>query len=303
MTESYHDYCEREAAEADRAEAADREARFAPAGPTIARGPIWTSRLDYRSHPSLSTSKLKRFADCPETCDLEIETTAAMQFGCDLELYLWDAAALNSDIAIMPEAIKIRSGKAWDEFAAANEGKRILKSHEWTQLLGSLIACAIQLGQHEEAHRLLTDCGRPWPSFYWTCPCTVEGRKAELDILHHDCIVDLKTASDVSSAGWAAAAERLRYHWQAASYQDAVLACMGSRLPVVFVVVANKPPHNVEVYEMDDAWIEAGRQEVYQTIERYQTCRALGRWRSETHGKIIQLSRPRWAAYQGEYDV
>lgn len=264
-------------------------------------GPIWVSRQEYREAPGLSNSELKAFSADPESYHLGITRpkTKEMQWGCDLEDFL--LANKLPDAIILPDEIKVRRGKAYDEaVAAAPAGTRTLKPAELSALVESMVEAKKQVESHEKANQLiLTTKARQWPSFYWKCDLTQQLRKAELDLcIPGVAIVDLKTCSEVKISDFESQAERLRYHWQAACYQEAVEVCTGEKLPVVFVCVKNSKPYNVETYEMPQDWIDAGAQESIEAIGEWMSAFAHDRWRSPTWGTIVEMRRPAWAKYR-----
>lgn len=259
---------------------------------TYHNGPHKLTKADYRAAPGLSTSQLKAFAECPE--GKPQKETDAMLFGTRLESIMFGAYR---DIAIQPESIKVRRGKEWDAFQDEHPNADIIRAAEYDELQRAVDA----IQANATADDLLN--ADTWLSFFWHDSETRVLRKAELDVLRPDIIVDLKTCADVSAQVWTRQAESLRYHWQAASYQDAVQSVLGVLLPVVFVCVANKPPYSVEIYEMDQRWIDEGLEEVRACIRRYERCRESGVWRSPTWGKIVNVSRPRWARYADDYSI
>lgn len=256
-------------------------------------GPHYLAKDEYRNAAGVSTSQLKRFAACPEDTKYT-EPTAAMLFGTRLENLVFGSDAT---FVVKPESIKVRRGKEWEAFKAENSDADIVTDAE----LYALMKAYRQIEVCQVAKQLLTT-ERYWPSFSWTCPVTGMLRKGELDVLQPQCIVDLKTTADPSPAAFAAQAERLKYHWQAASYQEAVELNMGQRLPVVFVCVRNSDPWNVEVLEMPQDWIDEGLREVRVCSRRYLEAKNTGKWRSPTWGQIVAIQRPRWARYASEYD-
>lgn len=65
---------------------------------------------------------------------------------------------------------------------------------------------------------------------------------------------------------------------------------------VIFIAVEKEPPYNVELYELDDEAIEAGRQEYLKDIETYKECLKTDTWHGyTTEQKINILSLPAWA--------
>jgi hypothetical protein len=86
----------------------------------------------------------------------------------------------------------------------------------------------------------------------------------------HGVIVDLKTAADASYDGFANAAGKYRYAMQAVWYTDAADAIGLGQRRFVFVVVENKAPWAVALYELGDVTIHNARQRVAIAIDKWR---------------------------------
>jgi hypothetical protein len=112
----------------------------------------------------------------------------------------------------------------------------------------------------------------------------------------HECIVDLKTTSDPSPAGFSKQIANLAYHLQAAWYQD-LFACEADneRGLFVFVAVENEPPFDVGVYSASRAMLDAGQKAYMRALAKWARCNASGVWPG-TPGEVIKtLEMPKWA--------
>lgn len=260
---------------------------------------------DYRKIKAVSQSMLKAVDQDPQLAYQAYvigstdfcKPSASLKFGSDLERYLW-----SDDFLIIPADVLNsdghRKGKQWSDFRDANVGKRLVTEAE----VADLETCRQAILAHEWADRFLFGTGNdPWQVVTWTDEETGLPCKLQLDRLVPSCIVDLKTAKSVSPKGFASASLTFGYHRQAAWYQDGVEAATGERMPFAFVVVKNSPSWHVEVYELDEDFVELGRAKNRETIRRVADMYASGGWQTATHGTIQTLAAPRWAKYDDEY--
>ena len=70
-------------------------------------------------------------------------------------------------------------------------------------------------------------------------------------------------------------------------------------------MVANSGSHSVEVYELDEEWVNAGHSENLFSLERFALAGGIKQpvHHTTTHGKIETLARPRFGRYKAEYRV
>jgi hypothetical protein len=120
-------------------------------------------------------------------------------------------------------------------------------------------------------------------------------RKARFDIVsgEYAVIVDLKTAADAGYDGFARAAGRYQYHWQAAWYRQAAEACGLGPRPMVFIVVESEPPHGVALYTLDEEALYSAEFRIAQLVEQYKECRDTGKWPGYAV-EVEVLSLPKW---------
>lgn len=155
--------------------------------------------------------------------------------------------------------------EAWQQ---GLEGREVLKLPEWDTLHDAEDA----IRRHPDAVLLLDSCDAKELSVYWEDPAWGPA-KARLDILHHDLqrVVDLKSAADVTPKGFAAAAHRFGYALQGLWYLRAAHAAGWQHLvDVTFIVVQNKPPHEVAVYTLAQEWLALAQRELDALLSRYQ---------------------------------
>lgn len=259
---------------------------------------------EYHQRPGVSNSMLKIFADEPrEYFDRFVakvrprwtDPTPAMQFGLDVEAACWGKPPTQNVVIMENVGFKMRGCKAHDEFVAAHPGMECLWPKEYEQRFEGIDEAVKSLKNHAVANALLFGPADPWPKCTWACPVTEIERKCEIDIIENGCIVDLKTSRVVAPDAFSRHAHNLRYHWQAATYQEAVYATTGEMLPVVFVVVKNVYPWTCMTYEMDGEWIANGLRTVHFTMQRLLKSLQSDDWNQPGHGELLSLQGPRWA--------
>lgn len=110
-------------------------------------------------------------------------------------------------------------------------------------------------------------------------------------LIDGDCIIDLKTARTCDLGKIEASLEWDGYYIQAATYQMAVEAKTGKRLPFRFIFDEKAVPYRTVVVEMDQAWIDDGRREVESALDRLQRCADTGDWAEPSSREIILMKR------------
>ena len=296
----YGEWIEAEGEAQRREERMERKIDLATIGEqyTVPQGKI-EHKLDYHDVKAVSQSFLKLYDVDPQHAvdqyfgDKKRDPpTAQMVFGLCVE------AALGGkpyDFVVYRGGTRI--GKKWEEFRAANKGKAILIPSQVPDSV-SLLKCRDNAATHQQAELLFG--GGEWSvPLFWK---GVEGltRKAELDrvatVGDRKWIIDVKTADDITPAGFARAAARWGYNRQAAWYQDAWHACHGEWLPMVFFVFRNKGSHGVAVYTLDGEDVERGRAQNERSLQNYIAAQVRG-YNGEPQ-EIRELSLPRWARYE-----
>jgi len=223
--------------------------------------------------------------------------TDARKVGRAVHLAVLEPERYGGEVAVWSG--KVRNGRAWEEFQAANAGKEILTQREAAHVSaiqravrGSLMARPYIAGGRAEVsmfwgyHELDPATWLPG----WA-PIRLKGR---VDYVTDEVLVDLKTTRDASPAGFGREALRYGYHVQAALYADGYEAATGTRLPFVLVAVESAPPHVVQVYGVPDHYLEAGRDAYRAMIRRLAMCRAANQWPGYCEVPM-ELELPKWS--------
>lgn len=180
-----------------------------------------------------------------------------------------------------------RRGKAFAAFAEQHPEQTILRLTEYEACLGMRNA----VRAHPVASGLLAR-GDAEVALLWTDEETGLACKARIDWLGDDCLVDLKTTSDVEPIRFGITAGRMGYHGQLAFYLRGLKA-KGLELPAKIVAVESAAPHDVAVFALseDDLWL--GDCEVSRLLKLVAECKERNEWPGSCPGET-PLILPAW---------
>lgn len=176
----------------------------------------------YHRANGVSTSRLKVFIDCPAKYKAmyitgEMEQPSGRQFdlGKAAHCFILEPEKFHSEFVRQPDEIKVRRGKAWDEFSEANADKVILTGDDWEGC--QRIRSSVE--RHNFGARLLSG-GKPEVSFFKRDVETGLIVKCRTDYLLGDLIVDVKTTASAHPEEFGRYAKNLGYPLQDAIYRD-----------------------------------------------------------------------------------
>lgn len=228
------------------------------------------------------------------------EPTAAMRLGSLVHLLLLESEAAARLIVAPKVDRRTKEGKAdWAQFLEASAGMEIVDAED----LAEAKAIRDAVLSNPVARGLLEREGENEVTHYWTEPHTGIACKCRYDRKCLDVIPDLKTSHDSSPRAFADKATSLGYHRQAAWYRSGWKIASGETLPFVFIVVCTEAPYDVGIYELDDDALKLGEQQNESAIRNLASCLKTGDWREKWQRQITQLSLPKWAIYQEEYEI
>lgn len=125
--------------------------------------------------------------------------------------------------------------------------------------------------------------------------------KCRPDFLANDCsyVLDLKTTPSANPRVIATKAAKEGWHTRAAWYMGGIKAAK-DRLPdhYYFVVAESKPPHLLEVYELDQRALIYGDQIIGRTLKVLGDCLKTNDWPGYGGGKITTITLPSWVEFQ-----
>ena len=157
-----------------------------------------------------------------------------------------------------------RAGKAWEDFAAVNAGRTILKPDEFQRVLD--VRDAVKA--HKVARRLLRR-GKPEVTLQWRDPDTRMLLKARPDWIGSDgTLLDLKSTRTIEMRTFSRLAVQMHYIEQMSYYRMAMRERGYTVGPVYLLVVEVEGPHDVGVYELEAEALDAGEDVVHGLLQR-----------------------------------
>ena len=279
---------------------------------------------DYHRFRAASASALKVIhagtpAHLKREWDEPQDPTPAMQWGTALHWLVLEPQE-PSPVAVTPETYTVpedskpkkdgpKPGESvpWNPLAGPCKdwtalqraaGKIVMRPDEFLELRKTAIA----VNEHPEAGPMLCAARFREATIVWEdarqVPC-----KARLDAIGANWegqrfIVDLKTTTDASPAGFARKAWELGYHLQAAWYVDALAESRGCGTPAFYFVAVEKDSGLVSVHQATDAFLEAGREAYRKAMEQFAEAWHSGVWPGYPE-EIHALDVPAWARKVG----
>lgn len=255
---------------------------------------------EYRLAPGVGSTDLKNFYHSPGKYEYERKVVSK-----DQTLVNGSAAhvkilqpALFDDQYICIEGSPRRDSKQFKEIVEANPNKIILKEPDWVPMEKMVESVA----NNPDAASLLRD-GDAEVSVFWDHkghPC--KGRidhlrpLAEGGYLH----VELKTTGkDVwPVSDFERAADQGFWDFQAGWYQEGLHQNNIDIIGTVFIWVQNKAPYNCTVYQMDQDWVQSGRNQAKTTMDQlvhWKHQPEEERWNQHPKG-IHYANKPKWSA-------
>jgi exodeoxyribonuclease VIII len=253
-----------------------------------------TTNAEYHADPAISASHLHAVAASPyhywkrylDPNRRQVEPTAAMRLGS-----LVHCAVLEPDELLQRYGVcGPRNTKTGKEQAAAMAAEGIEAVSETD--MATALSMARSVLEHPAAPLLLNN-GKAEQSFWWDDQQTGLRCKCRPDWMTGSVLVDLKTTTDASPAGFARSVAAYRYHVQARHYLAGTFA---ERF--VFIAVEKTYPYAVGVYELDAAAMEHGETLRRRNLATIADCRAINEWPGYGAG-IQPLSLPGWALRDG----
>lgn len=203
------------------------------------------------------------------------EPTLAMETGTIVHTAILEPERFLDTHVAMPECDRrTKAGKEFYEtFLINNHGKTVMKNdlyHDVFGMIGAVMAhtmaSAILRNNHNEA------------SFFGE----LNGVKVRCrpDILRQgNLLADLKTTDDASFRGFQKSFATYNYHRQAAFYCDLVSQITGEKYDTFTIIaVEKKPPYAVQVFAIDEASLDKGREEYQLGLAKYRECLLTNKW-------------------------
>jgi hypothetical protein len=267
---------------------------------------------EYHADPieggSLSSSELKKLADCParyrQYKDAPPVYKKAFSFG---------HAAHAKMLGRGTHGVTVKGFTDWKKKAAQQARAEILEAggapmleHDWDNINGMYDA----LQAHPVARGLLNgETGKAEQSAFFDIGDGMTGR-ARFDWLpdvdgDRLVIPDYKTTGRTcDTRSFVRQALDFGYHQQDAWYSDAAAAVLDvAEVSFVFIVQETSAPYLVNVVQLSNELKLIGAERNTQAVRTYRECTASGEWPGyiPAHGRSVDLGvAPAWASYQHE---
>lgn len=219
------------------------------------------------------------------------EPTAAMILGTTVHTAVLEPDRFLETSVAMPACDRRTTvGKQFfEKFTIENEGKTIMDPKTYHQVFGMIGSVM----SHPTASALLKNNHNELSFFGELCGVKVRCRP---DILREGRILaDLKTAEDAGFRGFQRAIAERKYHRQAAFYCDLVAQVTGETYDTfTFIAVEKKPPYAVQVFVLDEASLEKGREEYQRGLAIYRECLLTNKWPGYST-EAVPMNLPSWS--------
>ena len=112
--------------------------------------------------------------------------------------------------------------------------------------------------------------------------------KGRLDVLHPRAILDLKTTNNGAPIPFGNFAWKNGYLFKQAIHRELVRQMVGETLPVYYIPVENKPPHDCSVQEIvkeDEQILDQELEKAKKILRKYKQCLDSDNWPGVDEGK------------------
>ena len=200
--------------------------------------------------------------------DLEQVSSDKFIIGSAFHCAVLEPHLFDSEYAVQPKfdrRTKVgKEGAAkWDE---QNKGKQALTEGEF-ELVEKMAGC---VNSNKFAKALLKDTSKEVSAFTLEKGMVVKGRIDAVNIENRYGI-DLKSAEDVSPAGFAKAAANFRYDLQAYTYKK-----LFGLNDFIFICCNKKDPMEVAIYTLNDDFMEKAEEDYNDALSRWQRIKVQG---------------------------
>lgn len=110
-------------------------------------------------------------------------------------------------------------------------------------------------------------------------------------------VLDLKSSEDPSDDAWPRSVATFGYHRQDAMYRGAAERFFGRPVDFVFIVVRNKHPFEVAVYDLEEQDVELGRRQIRALLDRLARHIKTGDWSAPWQCRDFRPKRLSLPAY------
>lgn len=192
-----------------------------------------------------------------------------------------------------------RRGKAWDAYKEEHKDKTLVTEKEYLDRYFGLERAVENVDGHKYANALLRDGDPIWNArISWSADEFEMKGEADVVRLNSDILVDVKSSAANDPRSFERDVIKFGYDIQAAAYIEAFSTLQNNDVHgwrYFWVVVQNKAPWRVEVYDASEDLIEFGFERLRDRKDWFKQCRDSDVWRSPTHGEVVSLGVPAYA--------
>jgi exodeoxyribonuclease VIII len=220
--------------------------------------------------------------------------TEAMLYGSLTHCLTFEPDAVDSRFAVAPHVDgRTKEGKAIKAEFHKSVGDRSVVNQD---MFRDAVSASVWARRHPEfrwfadnpAHGIVEE--RIEFEFHDTlCKC-----KPDYLCLDNGIIWDLKTTNEAAPGSFSKSIASYGYHRQAAFYREAVRQKHGVECRFLFLVVAKTDPWESAVYELDEAAMQQGMQEIYFLLDELAARKAANDWEQVWGSGVVPLTLPRW---------
>lgn len=268
----------------------------------------------YRQLPHMNVSLLKHglksMAHMKHAREHPDDATKKMNLGSLLHAMVLEPHTVKDRFAFAPTVDgRTKEGKAAKaEFEKTAAGKIIVSEQDKidaSNMAAAILTWCIDPANIEPASLItapgsdaVTEAAMVWRETEWAQDHPCKGRLDRVcptgtEYIDGPVILDIKTTTDASPAGFERAVANFRYDIQAAWYMRGYQVIAGRKPRFIFLFVESEAPHNVAAYELNPESIEVGAHDARRLLGYVERATASGDWPGYPHG-INVGSLPTW---------
>ena len=147
-------------------------------------------------------------------------------------------------------------------------------------MLEEIVKVANAVSSNSIANGLIKDAQYE-QSIYWIDEDTGLLCKCRPDILHANCVADLKTTKSANSRMFQYSMRDYGYHIQAAMIYEGLKAVTGKEYKdFIFIAVEKEPPYATVCYQLDELALLQGVSDFKSSLQHLKECKAAYSWPS-----------------------
>jgi hypothetical protein len=267
-------------------------------GPVSGPGFYSMDSDEYRKHEALNHSFLKNLFPPKTPKDFLYakenpqEQTQALSFGSAVHLAILQPEKL--DLLAVAPTVDRRTTKGkeiYSQFVSESANKIIVSQEE----MESINLIVSEVAKHPTISSLFKN------PYYAEVPGFFDLNGVFCKFMP-DCIlpsdkliIDLKTTNFGHERAFVNSVHEYCYHTQAEFYLTGIetISNDDSWKNFLWIVVENKKPHHIYLYEPDELWLDTARKMIAEAIETYKYCDFSGEWPGVSP-EIKKLPAPKW---------